>query len=56
MTKIESRPSKKQNWEYLFFVDIDGIMSGNNVKKAITQIKQNSIEFKSLGSYSQIIK
>lgn len=51
MTKIESRPSKKKVWEYLFFVEFEGNFSESKVQKAINQIKENSIELKSLGSY-----
>jgi len=51
MTKIESKPSKKKNWEYLFFVEFEGNFAQNEVKKALEKIKENSVEIKILGSY-----
>jgi chorismate mutase/prephenate dehydratase len=51
MTKIESRPSKKKAWEYLFFVDCDGHQSDKKVAKAIEQLQQECAFMKVLGSY-----
>jgi chorismate mutase/prephenate dehydratase len=51
LTKIESRPTKKRAWEYLFFVDFLGHVSENNVKKALRGLSANCIFFKVLGSY-----
>lgn len=51
MTKIESRPSKKKKWEYLFFIDFEGNLSEEHVKKLLIQIKENSVELIILGSY-----
>jgi len=51
MTKIESRPSKQGAWDYIFFVDIEGHINDDNVKKALDELKKNSPFFKILGSY-----
>lgn len=51
MTKIESRPSKKKKWEYLFFIDFEGNISQSNVKKALEEITKHSSEIIILGSY-----
>ncbi|MGB9735343.1 MAG: prephenate dehydratase [bacterium] len=51
LTKIESRPLKKKAWEYLFFVDIDGHIEDQKVKKAISALKLHTVFFKFLGSY-----
>lgn len=51
MTKIESRPSKKKKWEYLFFVDFDGNTTENRVKKAIEELTKHCAEIIILGSY-----
>ncbi len=51
LTKIESRPLKKKAWEYLFFVDIDGHIDDQKIKKAITALKPHTVFFKFLGSY-----
>jgi len=54
MTKIESRPSKKKNWEYLFFVDIEGNSAQENVAGALNELQKHSKDFKNLGSYSEV--
>lgn len=51
LTKIESRPSKKKAWEYLFFVDLEGHFEDKNVKKAIAELDKHCIFCKILGSY-----
>jgi chorismate mutase/prephenate dehydratase len=51
LTKIESRPSKRKAWEYIFFVDMEGHVSDKNLRKAIDGIKDNCLYVKILGSY-----
>jgi len=51
LTRIESRPSKKKAWEYVFFVDFTGHKDEPNVKKALDKIKNSTIFLKILGSY-----
>jgi chorismate mutase/prephenate dehydratase len=51
MTKIESRPSRRKAWEYLFFVDIEGHVDEDRVKKALEEIKSRCLFMKILGSY-----
>ncbi|WP_457635119.1 prephenate dehydratase [Persephonella sp.] len=51
MTKIESRPSKKEAWDYIFFTDIEGHISEKKVEDALDQLKEKSPFFKILGSY-----
>ncbi|HNV01389.1 MAG TPA: prephenate dehydratase [archaeon] len=51
MTKIESRPSKKKKWEYLFFIDFEGNLEETNIKNAIKEIEKNCVEVILLGSY-----
>ncbi|GAB6073103.1 prephenate dehydratase [Venenivibrio stagnispumantis] len=55
MTKIESRPSKREAWEYIFFTDIEGHISEENVKKALEELKERSPYFKILGSYPKAV-
>ena len=40
MTKIESRPSRRKAWEYIFFVDVEGHIEEERVKKAVEEIKE----------------
>lgn len=51
LTKIESRPSKRKAWEYIFFVDMEGHIEDKSVKKAITDVKKVCLFLKVLGSY-----
>ncbi len=51
MTKIESRPSRRKAWEYIFFVDIEGHVEEDRVKKALEEVKGRCLFMKILGSY-----
>jgi chorismate mutase/prephenate dehydratase len=51
LTKIESRPSKRKAWEYIFFVDMEGHIDDRRVRKAIDNIKDSCLYVKILGSY-----
>lgn len=51
LTRIESRPTKKKAWEYVFFVDFSGHKDEPNVKKALKEVKKSTIFLKILGSY-----
>ncbi len=55
LTKIVSRPSKKRLWDYVFFVDLEGHMEENNVKKAIDMLKERAQLVKILGSYPRAL-
>jgi len=51
MTRIESRPAKKQLGQYIFFVDIEGHREDDDVKDALIMVKRKTSFFKLLGSY-----
>lgn len=51
LTKIESRPSKRRAWEYIFFTDMEGHIEDETVLKAIEKTKDNCLYLKHLGSY-----
>ncbi|MDR2771940.1 MAG: prephenate dehydratase [Elusimicrobiota bacterium] len=53
MTKIESRPTKKKVWEYMFFVDIEGHVADKKVKTTIEELNQLCAFVKVLGSYTK---
>lgn len=55
MTRIESRPSQNANWEYYFFMDIDGHAQDPNVAKALEELSQESQSIRVLGSYPKAI-
>jgi len=51
LTKIESRPTKKKAWEYVFFVDFLGHKDDDPVKKALSELEEQCFFLKILGSY-----
>ncbi|MGA1823047.1 MAG: prephenate dehydratase [bacterium] len=51
LTKIESRPTKKKPWEYIFFVDIQGHIEDEDVKESLIELEEMCIFLKVLGSY-----
>jgi chorismate mutase/prephenate dehydratase len=51
MTKIESRPSRRAPWEYVFFVDVDGHERDPGVAAALAAVRQACESVKVLGSY-----
>jgi chorismate mutase/prephenate dehydratase len=55
MTRIESRPSRKRKWDYVFFIDIEGHVSDPPVAKALASLEERASLFKVLGSYPQAV-
>jgi len=51
MTRIESRPSKRELGEYVFYVDIDGHRDDPDVEDALKMIRRKADFYKFLGSY-----
>ena len=51
LTKIESRPTKKRAWEYIFFRDFLGHSSETRIKKALSELSRHCMFMKILGSY-----
>jgi chorismate mutase / prephenate dehydratase len=55
LTRIESRPSRKKKWDYVFFIDLVGHAEDVHVAKALAQLKQRASLFRVLGSYPRAI-
>jgi len=51
MSKIESRPSKRRDWEYFFFVDMLGHCEDPELVSALDELKKHCSFVKILGSY-----
>lgn len=51
LTKIESRPSRKKAWDYVFFVDIEGHRDDPEVRQTLEKVARFCEEMKVLGSY-----
>jgi chorismate mutase/prephenate dehydratase len=55
ITRIESRPSHKQNWDYVFFLDLDGHSDDSALKTALNEVNKRCSLFRVLGSYPKAI-
>jgi len=55
MSNIESRPSRRGVWDYVFFIDIDGHREDALVKEAIAEIEKTSAMVTILGSYPKAV-
>jgi chorismate mutase/prephenate dehydratase len=53
LTKIESRPSMKNPWEYLFFIDFQGNLIDEHVKRTLEEIREFTRDVIILGSYPE---
>jgi len=51
LTKIETRPSKKEAWEYVFFIDFEGHAIDEAAKNLFAALEKDGVEVKILGSY-----
>jgi len=51
MTRIESRPSRRRKWDYVFFIDVVGHAEQHPLSTALEELKKQSSLFRVLGSY-----
>jgi chorismate mutase/prephenate dehydratase len=51
MTRFESRPAKSGQWEYYFYIDLDGHISQPHVAKALQELQSLCAFYKVIGSY-----
>jgi chorismate mutase / prephenate dehydratase len=51
MTRIESRPSRRRKWDYVFFIDVVGHAEEAPLKQALEELKPQTSLFRVLGSY-----
>jgi chorismate mutase/prephenate dehydratase len=51
MTRLESRPARTGQWDYYFYIDLDGHPSQPNVADALTELRELCAFFKMLGAY-----
>ncbi len=55
MTRIESRPSRRKNWDYVFFIDLDGHAEEPPLKEALAELEKNSSLFRLIGAYPKAV-
>lgn len=51
LVMIQSRPIFERNWEYRFFVDIEGTLHDGRVQNALLGIQHEAVNLRILGSY-----
>ena len=51
MTRFESRPARSGQWDYYFYIDLQGHPSQPNVKNALLELQQICAFYKVLGNY-----
>ncbi len=55
LTRIESRPSRRRKWHYVFFLDLDGHVEDPAVARALQRLQREADLFRVLGSYPKAI-
>jgi len=55
MTRIESRPSRRRKWDYVFFIDLEGHAASEPLASALRQIEGRASLCRVLGSYPRAI-
>jgi chorismate mutase / prephenate dehydratase len=55
MTRIESRPSRRRKWDYVFFIDVEGHAEDERLRKALAALKKRASLFRVLGSYPRAV-
>ncbi len=55
MTRIESRPSRRKNWDYVFFIDLEGHAEESPLKDALAELKEGSSLFRLIGAYPKAV-
>ena len=56
LTRIESRPSRRRKWDYVFFMDFEGHAEDPPVAKALSALKKRASLFRLLGSYPRAVE
>jgi len=51
LSSIQSRPSKRRAWDYVFFVELDGHISEVGVRRALRKAEEHTVFLKVLGSW-----
>lgn len=55
LSRIESRPSRRQAWDYNFFIDLEGHVEDAAVRQVVDNIEAEAAYLKILGSYPKAV-
>lgn len=51
LTRIDTRPSRTENWAYVFFIEFEGHSDDEVIKRILKELEEHSVMLKPLGSY-----
>jgi len=55
LTRIDTRPSKTEKWAYVFFIEFEGHAHDTKVRAILSELEEQSILIKVLGSYPRAV-
>lgn len=55
LTRIDTRPSRTENWAYIFFIEFEGHQQDETISNVLAELQEKSIMLKSLGSYPRAV-
>jgi chorismate mutase/prephenate dehydratase len=55
LTKIESRPTRKKPWEYIFYLDFEGHRNEPKCSDALRELQDKTLFVKVLGSFPKAV-
>ncbi len=55
LTRIESRPSQRRKWDYVFFIDLEGHIDDAPVARALGRLTSRASLYRVLGSYPRAV-
>ena len=55
LTRVETRPSRSGNWNYVFFIDFNGHASEASISSALEEVGRRASDLKVLGSYPKAV-
>jgi len=56
LTNIESRPSRKREWEYYFFVDFLGHRTEKHIRDGLEESRKHCLQLSTLGSFPRAME
>ena len=51
MSRLESRPARTGQWEYYFYIDLEGHQQDEKLAKAVAELRDKAPFVKVFGSY-----
>ena len=55
LTRIDTRPSRTEKWAYVFFIEFEGHVQDDNIAAIVSELEEQSILLKPLGSYPRAV-